>query len=51
MDTLRSQKRCESLIDKLDPVVSLDASNRKTKLRVSIGAKISDVGDDFRLVN
>ena len=32
VDAPRSQKRCESLIDKLGSVVSLDAANGKTEL-------------------
>ena len=51
MDALRSQKRCESLIDKLGSVVSLYAANGKTELCIGICTKVYDVFGDFRLVN
>ena len=51
MDALRSQKRCESLIDKLGSVVSLYAANGKIELCIGICTEVYDVFGDFRLVN
>ena len=51
MDTPRSQKRCESLIDKLGSVVSLDAANGKTELCSGISTEGCDMLGDFRFVN
>ena len=51
VDAPRSQKRCESLIDKLGSVVSLDAANGKTELCRGICTEVCDVFGDFRFVN
>ena len=51
MDAPRSQKRCESLIDKLGPIVSLYVANKKTELYIGICTEVCDVFGDFRLVN
>ena len=51
VDAPRSQKRCESLIDKLGSVVSLYAANGKTELCIGICTEVCDVFGDFRLVN
>jgi len=51
VDASRSQKRCESLIDKLGSVVSLYAANGKTELCIGICTEVCDVFGDFRLVN